>query len=90
LIRVIPLVPFRILDLIFGLTKLPFRKYFFVVILASLPRIFWLQFILAGVKELSINKIIFYFMENRIIFIFSLIYFIFSGIVVFKIRKKLK
>jgi uncharacterized membrane protein YdjX (TVP38/TMEM64 family) len=90
LLRAVPLIPYRILDLTFGLTKLSFKKYLLVVLLASPPRIFWLQFILSGVKELSINKIMLYFVENRFIFVLSLLYFIFAIIVAFKLKKKLK
>jgi len=49
--RINPLVPFRIMDLGFGITKVDFRKYFPMVMIASLPRIFWLQYIIATVGE---------------------------------------
>ena len=48
-IRLNPLVPFRFMDLAYGLTKISFRKYFLVVLFASVPRILWLQIILAAV-----------------------------------------
>ena len=50
-LRINPLVPFRFMDFGFGLTKLPFPKYFWAVVLGSPLRILWLQFILAGVGE---------------------------------------
>jgi len=49
--RINPLIPFRIMDLGFGITKVNFRKYYIVIVAASLPRIFWLQYIMATVGE---------------------------------------
>jgi uncharacterized membrane protein YdjX (TVP38/TMEM64 family) len=48
-LRILPIIPYRILDVAYGLTAVPFRRYFTVSALASPLRIFWLQFILAGV-----------------------------------------
>lgn len=90
LLRAVPLVPYRILDLSFGLSKFPFRKYIWVVLLASLPRIFWIQFILAGVKGLSFQAMNEYFLANRPIFLVSLAYMVISVIIAFRIKKKLK
>ena len=58
LLRAVPLIPYRILDLSFGLSKFPFRKYLFVVLIASPPRIFLFQFPLAAMKEFSVEKMI--------------------------------
>ncbi len=49
--RAVPLIPFRFMDLAAGLTAIRFRKYLVAVVLGSLPRIFWLQFILAAVGK---------------------------------------
>ena len=51
ILRINPLVPFRFMDVGFGLTKLPFRQYFWAVVLGSPLRIFWLQFAIAGMGE---------------------------------------
>ncbi len=48
-LRINPLVPFRLMDLGFGLSSVSLKKYLFVALGASLPRILWLQFILAGI-----------------------------------------
>lgn len=48
ILRIVPVVPYRFLDVAYGLTTVPFRRYFLVSVLASPFRIFWLQFILAG------------------------------------------
>jgi uncharacterized membrane protein YdjX (TVP38/TMEM64 family) len=90
LIRAVPLIPYRVLDLGFGLSKLSFKKYLIVVILASLPRIFWIQFILASAKSFSFQKVVIYFGENRVIFLASIVYFIFTLTTAFILTKKLK
>lgn len=54
-LRINPLVPFRFMDVGFGLTKLPFRKYFWAVVFGSPLRIFWLQFTIAGMGEVVLK-----------------------------------
>ncbi len=49
-LRIVPIIAFKFLDLGFGLTKISFRKYF-ISLIASPLRIFWVQFILAGVGD---------------------------------------
>jgi uncharacterized membrane protein YdjX (TVP38/TMEM64 family) len=90
LLRAVPLIPYRVLDISFGLSKLPLKKYIVIVILASLPRIFWIQFILAGIKGFSMNAAIAYFNQNNIVFFLSLAYFVLTLIVAFRIKKKFK
>jgi uncharacterized membrane protein YdjX (TVP38/TMEM64 family) len=76
-LRIIPLVPFRFLDIAAGLTEIPFEKYFIASVLGTPLRIFWLQLILAAVG-LSVfkdtNSVLEYFLNNRLILVFSLIY----------------
>lgn len=88
LLRAVPLIPYRVLDISFGLSKLPLKKYILIVILASLPRIFWVQFILAGIKGFSMNAAVAYFNQNNVVFFLSLAYFVITLIVAFRIRKK--
>ncbi|MDD5069178.1 MAG: VTT domain-containing protein [Candidatus Omnitrophica bacterium] len=57
LLRVIPLIPYRVLDLSFGLSRVPFRKYIIVVLLGSLPRIFFHQFPLALLRDFSFKEL---------------------------------
>jgi len=64
LLRVIPLIPYRVLDLVFGLSKVKFKKYLIVVLLGSLPRIFFHQFPLALLREFSFQDIAGAFKEN--------------------------
>ncbi len=89
LLRFIPLIPYRILDLSFGLSKVSLAKYLLVVIFASLPRIFWIQAILASIRGFSFQKIARYFIEHPQLYYLSLIYLIITLIVAFKIKKKL-
>lgn len=88
LLRAVPLVPYRVLDITFGLSKLSFKTYSLAVVPASLPRIFWVQFILAGMKAFSFEEAINYFRNNITIFLLSLIYLILSLIIAFRISRK--
>ncbi|MEM7817055.1 MAG: VTT domain-containing protein [Candidatus Aenigmatarchaeota archaeon] len=90
LLRIVPLVPYRALDISFGLSRVPFKKYFLAVILGSLPRIFFIQFPLAAVKEFSIKKMTVYFENHPIILLIFFIYCVFSFIIAFVLRKKFK
>ena len=88
LLRAVPLIPYRVLDISFGLSKLPLKKYILIVILASLPRIFWIQFILAGMKGFSVNAAVSYFNQNNAVFFLSLVYFVITLIIAFRIKRK--
>ena len=78
-LRINPLVPFRLMDLGYGLTRITFRKYLSAISVSSLVRIFWLQLILAGVgaavfKDFSaVNR---YLTENPLVLMFSGLYFL--------------
>jgi uncharacterized membrane protein YdjX (TVP38/TMEM64 family) len=91
MLRTTPLVPFRFLDLACGLTALSFRKYLVAVVAGSLPRIFWLQYVLAGVGT-GIFKgpsgVTRYLLQNPTAFIVTFIYLICMLVVAYKIRTK--
>lgn len=96
-LRTVPLVPFRILDLAAGLTKIPFKKYFVVSLVASPPRIFWIQFILAAIGESIIESknimdlipaLTDYLSNNTIVFTWSLLYLIGAIVVLIGLRPK--
>lgn len=87
LLRAVPLIPYRILDISFGLSGISFKRYLTAVILASFPRIFWIQFILAGVGSFSFEEMILYLQKNYFIFIWSFFYFILAGVVAFKLAR---
>ena len=73
------LVPFRFMDLGFGLTELPFSKYFLAVVLGSPLRIFWLQFIIAGVGEIMFKDkaaLVNYLLSHANVLFLSGIYFL--------------
>jgi len=90
MLRLLPLIPYRVMDAGFGLSKVSFRKYLAAVILASPPRIFWIQFIMASVGGFSFEKIMQYYQKNSLITFFVLIYFIVSIIIAFKWKNKFK
>jgi uncharacterized membrane protein YdjX (TVP38/TMEM64 family) len=91
LFRAVPLVPFRFLDLYCGLTRITFRRYLSVVILGSPLRIFWVQYVLAGMgKSLFSNPyaLVEFITSNKPVFIFSLIYLVLVIVVALKIKAK--
>lgn len=90
LLRAIPLIPYRVLDLSFGLSKFPFRKYIIAVIVASLPRIFLFQFPLAAIRGFSFEKMRTYFLEHPTILLGYLFYLIISVVIALKVKKRLK
>lgn len=89
--RLAPLLPFRFMDMAAGLTKSTFKKYLFAVVIGSPLRIFWLQFIFAGVgKSIFYNSVAIvstltgYLLINKAVFLFSFIYLILVIIVALK------
>jgi uncharacterized membrane protein YdjX (TVP38/TMEM64 family) len=77
--RLNPLLPFRFMDLGYGLTRITFRKYFGAIIAATFFRILWVQFIVAGVgvsifKDMS--AALDYFLEHPVVLGYSAIYFL--------------
>ena len=72
-LRINPLVPFRFMDLGFGLSKIDFPKYFWAVVLGSPGRIFMVQFIIAGVGEAILKDpraMMNYLLDHRTVFLF--------------------
>lgn len=47
--RINPLIPFRLMDLGYGLTNTPFHKYITMIAAITFVRVLWLQMILAGI-----------------------------------------
>jgi uncharacterized membrane protein YdjX (TVP38/TMEM64 family) len=90
LFRLLPFIPYRVLDISFGLSRVPFKKYIIAVILASPPRIFWIQIILASVGGFYPEKIMKFYQDNPFFSLFILLYLIISVIFAFSLRKKLK
>ena len=77
--RINPLIPFRLMDLGFGLTRVSFQKYFIAIVAISFFRILWLQFILAGIGTNIFNEfsaMLNYFLENQQIVLYSALYFL--------------
>jgi uncharacterized membrane protein YdjX (TVP38/TMEM64 family) len=90
LLRLNLLIPYRVLDLSLGVSNVSFKKYILAVLFASLPRIFFWQFIFKTVGELSLEKMMFYFNKQPLTGFLFLLYFIFSLIVIFKVKKRLR
>jgi len=92
IIRVAPLVPFRFLDLGFGLTKISFKRYFVISLLGSPLRIFWLQFILAGAGEMIFKNpgvVVEYLLENRMVVNWSFFYLVLTFLGVWIYRRRI-
>lgn len=95
--RINPIVPLRFSDLGYGLTNISFLKYVIPSMIAILPRIFWQQYIFAGVDMSYLKdpqKMIEYMQGDMFILKYSAVYFLVTlliccaaGIVKFR-RKK--
>jgi uncharacterized membrane protein YdjX (TVP38/TMEM64 family) len=87
--RAAPLIPYRFLDLACGLTNIRFRKYLAAVILGTPVKMFWVQHILYGVGKSVLDNpyaLVEYFLNNKALLLFSLIYIILVVMVVLKIN----
>jgi uncharacterized membrane protein YdjX (TVP38/TMEM64 family) len=87
-LRFVPLIPYRVLDLSFGLSNFPFRKYLVIVLLASPIRIFAIQFVLASLKEFSFIGMQEYFLDNQHVVLYLFLYFAAALIVVLKFKRR--
>lgn len=88
MLRLNILIPYRVLDICFGLSKVSFRKYLSAVLIVSLPRIFFLQYIVGVLGNFSFGNIMNMQMHPATAFLF-VAYFIFSVVVIFKTKKRL-
>lgn len=89
--RAAPLIPYRFLDLGAGLTQIAFRKYLGAVVIGSPVKMFWIQYILYGVGKNIINNpsaLVEYFLHNKTLLLFSLVYLLLIILVVLKIEEK--
>jgi len=78
-LRINPLVPFRPMDVGFGLSHIRYLQYVLPAYLASIFRIFWLQYILAGVGEAILKDpmVMYQFlMNNPFLVQYSLLFFL--------------
>lgn len=91
LLRSLPILPFRILDLAYGLTSVTFRKYLLVSALALPVRIFWVQFVVAalGGAVFNIPKVMTYFEQNAMALWLSFLYLFLSALAVLVLRKRI-
>ena len=79
------------LDIGSGLTRISLRRYMLAVVFGSPLRIFWVQYIIAGVGKSLFNNpyvLVEYFLGNKILFIFSIAYLGLVILVAFKIKQK--
>lgn len=93
ILRAVPLIPYRFLDLAAGLTPLSFRRYMLAAILGSPVKIFWMQYILAAVGRAAIlnpKAVADYFSGHPKLLIFSLVYVVFVIMVAMRFNPKEK
>jgi len=88
LLRANPLIPYRVFDVGLGLSRISFKKFILAIFIASLPRIFWLQFPLAAMRGFSVEKMLTYFQQNIAIAVGMFVYIIVVCIVPFFIKQK--
>jgi len=91
LLRTLPIVPFRLVDIAYGLTSVPFRRYLLVSAFAMPVRIFWVQFVVAalGGAVFDLPKAMEYFEQNVVVLWLSFLYLFFSLVTVIFLRKKI-
>jgi uncharacterized membrane protein YdjX (TVP38/TMEM64 family) len=95
-LRINPLIPFRVMDLGAGLSKISISKYLTVVVFASIPRVFWQQRILSDVGTAVFTDprgMIEYFTNKPFMLYYSYIYFLVVIVlsiisIIIKARKK--
>jgi uncharacterized membrane protein YdjX (TVP38/TMEM64 family) len=91
LLRAVPLIPYRFLDLAAGLTTLSFGRYMAAVVLGTPLKTFWMQVILAAVGQniyKDPNAVIKYFLGHQTLFMLSLVYSLFVILVVLKMTHR--
>ena len=97
ILRINPFVPYRIMDLGFGLSKISFQKYMTAVIFGSPARIFLLQFVIAALGEAFLKNpmaVLKYLQNNQTILLFYGVYLTFvlvvtiTGIIISSVKKR--
>jgi uncharacterized membrane protein YdjX (TVP38/TMEM64 family) len=90
-LRAFPIVPYRILDLAYGLTTVSFRKYLIVTAVAMPAWIFWFQLIFAalGSSVFDLARLTDYLLQNAAVVRLGFLYLIVSTVAVILLRKKI-
>jgi uncharacterized membrane protein YdjX (TVP38/TMEM64 family) len=89
-LRGIILIPFRFLDMTFGLTRVSLKKYLTAVIPGSLPRVFMRQYgihIFFIMVAKDIGSLIIYIQERPYLSLFAFFYLILWGILFYRLKK---
>ncbi|KPK98217.1 MAG: hypothetical protein AMJ95_05095 [Omnitrophica WOR_2 bacterium SM23_72] len=77
LMRAVPLIPYRFLDLAAGLTRIRFRRYLAACALGTPLKTFWMQSILVSVGDniyKNPNAVVEYFLEHQVLLFLSFLY----------------
>ena len=90
LLRAIPVVPYRVLDIVFGLSAMRFSRYISAVALASFPRVLFIQIPLAAVGSFSVAGFMEYWRANPGMLMAGFFYIIFTAFGIVALHIKLK
>ncbi len=90
LLRLVPIVPWRVMNPLVGLSSFSFSRYMVIVIVGSPLRIFWLQYILAGVGMAFTDpkKLQSFLLAHPVLFIGGLSYFVLAVILGLTLKRK--
>jgi len=91
-LKFFPIIPFRFLDLGFGLTKISLKKYLLISAISTPLRIFFLQFFLSLGVETVMNpyKLGEYLAEKPLLWLFSFLYCFGSFGLIFYLQRRAK
>jgi len=92
MLRAVPLIPYRFMDLGFGLTGIQFSRYLAAVVIATPIKTFWMQYILAGVGRGVLNDprtIVDFLLHNKTLYLFSFVYLVLLVLVAIKFKDKI-
>nr|HPM08002.1 VTT domain-containing protein [Bacilli bacterium] len=88
-LRFFIIIPFRFLDLFMGLTKISLRKYFFIALIGSPLRVFFLQYFLSlGMETIvDVNKFSAYMESHPFIAVAAIVYTAGAFVAIFVMKK---
>ena len=90
MLRAIPVIPYRVLDIVFGLSAMRFGRYVLAVALASFPRVLFIQIPLAAVGSFSVTGFMEYWRANPGMLLAGLFYIVFTVLGIVALHFKLK
>jgi len=90
LLRAVPVIPYRVLDIVFGMSAMRFNRYMLAAVLASFPRILFIQIPLAAVGSFSMEGFMDYWRNHPKILFAGFCYIVFTAVVVIAFHLRFK